>query len=105
MHLINNIVLSGLFLLGQSVSAQNDPMGLLPIGPGQEETYYACASCHSIKLVVQQGMDKAGWKETIQWMVDEQEMEPLPVDEEAIIIKYLAKYFGTDRPNKPTYGN
>ncbi len=84
-----------------AATAEDDPLALLPAGPGQEETFYTCGSCHSIRLVVQQGLTADGWNETIDWMVDEQEMEPLEDDERALIVAYLAKNFGTDRPNFP----
>lgn len=74
---------------------------LLPDGTGRQETYDGCASCHSIKLVVQQGMNKAEWLETIEWMVDEQGMEPLADDLNELITEYLATHFGRDRPNFP----
>jgi len=90
-----------LLSLPATAQDEDDPFALLPAGPGQEETFYACASCHSIKLVVQQGMDAEGWDETIEWMIDEQEMEPLPNEERELIVAYLAKFFGTDRPNYP----
>jgi len=79
----------------------NADLTLLPEGPGKQETYDGCASCHSIKLVVQQGMDKAQWLETIEWMVDEQGMDPLEGNLNQVISEYLAIHFGRDRPNFP----
>lgn len=79
-----------------------DPdLALLPKGAGRQETYEGCASCHSIKLVVQQGMNKDEWVETIEWMVDEQGMDPIADDLNALITDYLAIHFGRDRPNFP----
>ncbi|MBO6506733.1 MAG: cytochrome c family protein [Kordiimonadaceae bacterium] len=78
----------------------NDPdLALLPDGPGKQETFDGCASCHSIKLVVQQGLDEDGWAEVIEWMVDEQGMDPLDGDLAQTITDYLATHFGVDRPN------
>lgn len=90
-----------LFALPALAQEDDDPFALLPEGAGQEETFYACASCHSIRLVIQQGMDAEGWSETIDWMIDEQEMDPLPNEERELIVAYLARFFGTDRPNFP----
>ncbi len=81
--------------------AENADLALLPESPGKQETYDGCASCHSIKLVVQQGMDKDQWLETIEWMVEEQGMDPLENDLNQIISEYLATHFGRDRPNFP----
>ena len=69
----------------------------LVAGPGAAETFYACAACHSIKLVSQQGLSRDSWIETLQWMVDEQEMEPLPPDEHELILAYLTTFYGPDR--------
>lgn len=97
-HVIASIVGAGLF--APHALAQEDPdLALMPEGAGRMETYYACVPCHSIKIVVQQGMDREGWLETIDWMVDEQGMEPLEASEQAQIVDYLAAHFGPDRPN------
>lgn len=83
-------------------AATGDPdLELLPDDVGKQETFDGCAGCHSIKLVVQQGMNKNEWLETIEWMVDEQGMDPLDDDLNDTIAAYLATYFGRDRPNFP----
>jgi len=74
---------------------------LLAAGSGKQETYDNCAGCHSIKLVAQQGMNKAEWLETIEWMVDEQGMDPLDGSLNELIVDYLATHYGRDRPNFP----
>lgn len=81
--------------------ASDPDLALLPDGLGKQETFDGCASCHSIKLVVQQGLDKDGWLEVIEWMVDEQGMDPLEEDLTQTITDYLATHFGVDRPNFP----
>ena len=84
------------------VSPVEDPdLALMAEGVGRLETYDGCASCHSIKLVVQQGMNKAEWLDTIDWMVDEQGMDPLEGDLNDVIATYLAAHYGRDRPNFP----
>ena len=35
------------------------------------------------------------------WMVEEHEMEPIDKDVLTIIVDYLAKHYGPDRPNFP----
>lgn len=85
-----------------SPTTDEDPdLALLPIDDGRMETYNACVSCHSIKLVVQQGMNAVDWEDTINWMVDEQDMEELDPENQALIVAYLAKHFGRERPNFP----
>lgn len=82
--------------------AEEDPdLALLPIGAGRQETYEQCISCHSLKIVAQQGMNAEDWESTLAWMIEEQGMEPLEPDTQQLIISYLAKHFGRDRPNYP----
>ena len=69
----------------------------LPPGKGREETFVLCGACHSLKLVTQQGLSRSRWDETIDWMVEKQEMEPLGAEERGLIIDYLAEFYGPDR--------
>lgn len=85
------IILAALMLGTHGVQAEDEFEGLPP-GPGQEETFYACSPCHSIRLVTQQGLTREAWDETIVWMVEEQEMEPLEADERKLILDYLADH-------------
>ncbi len=79
-------------------TAEADSFGGLPVGPGQEDTYYACDQCHSIRLVLQQRLDRDSWDETLDWMVEEQGMtEPEP-DLRALLLNYLSTYLGRDVP-------
>ena len=43
------------------------------------------------------GLDYERWKETLDWMIEEQEMEALEPDERELITKYLAKFYGPER--------
>jgi len=86
----------------QATSSQaDDEFEGLPAGKGQELTFNTCQACHSIKLVLQQGLSRDSWNETLAYMVNEQEMEPLPPADKKIILDYLSTYLGTDhRPQK-----
>ena len=78
--------------------SDTDYLGL-PAGPGRAEVFTICGACHSVRLVVQQGLDRESWVETLEWMVEEQEMEPLAPARRAL--DYLAKYLGRDhRPKR-----
>lgn len=77
--------------------AQDDLDGL-PAGPGQEETYYTCSACHSIRLVTQQRLSRSRWDHLLDWMVAEQGMAELMADERALILDYLATQLN---PNVP----
>ncbi|MFT6558448.1 c-type cytochrome [Sneathiella sp.] len=83
----------------ESVSA--DEYGLLINKPGAEETFNYCTACHSERIVAQQGLTETGWEELLEWMVDEQEMEPIDEPDRSLIIKYLTENYNLDRPNFP----
>jgi len=77
---------------------EEDPdLALLPKGKGREEVFYTCSVCHSIKLVVQQGLDRDSWEETLEWMVEEQEMDRLDDENQQLVLDYLSEYFGVNR--------
>jgi len=68
----------------------------LPPGPGREEVFYTCKACHSLKMVTQQGLSRDRWDEALEWMVEEQGMDP--IDDVAVrnrILDYLAEHFGS----------
>lgn len=75
--------------------SQKDWQGL-PRGVGREEVYYVCQTCHSLALVKQQGLNKARWAETLEWMVDEGGMDALPENEYSLILDYLTRHFGSN---------
>lgn len=80
---------------GDAVQIKEDPdMVLLPVGKGRKEVFYTCSVCHSIKLVVQQGLARYSWEETLDWMVDEQGMDALEANKKALILDYLSEHFG-----------
>jgi cytochrome c len=71
-------------------------MQLMPEGEGRETVFYLCNSCHSVKLVVQQGMNRSSWKETLEWMVEEQGMDEMDEATSERVLNYLAKHVGID---------
>lgn len=67
----------------------------LPPGPGREDVFYRCKACHSLMIVKQQGLDRAAWDESLEWMVEEQGMSP--IDDAATrerVLDYLSTHFG-----------
>ncbi len=68
----------------------------LPAGPGREEVFYVCQACHSLAIVKQQGLGRDSWDETLVWMAEEQEMEPLAPEDRNLVLDYLATHYGTD---------
>ena len=81
-----------------SAAVDAEDFGGLPPGPGREEVYAACATCHSIKLVVQQRLDRGFWDESLDYMVKEQAMPELDPDERAVILDYLSTYLSATTP-------
>jgi hypothetical protein len=100
------LALAGLLLAGRdpaifaggSAAAQEDDFGGLPAAPGREEVYYACNACHSIRLVTQQRLSRQRWDELLDWMVAKQGMAELAADDRAVVLDYLATYYGQDVP-------
>ncbi len=59
---------------------------------------YACSPCHSIRLVVQQRLDRESWDETLTWMVEEQDMPELEAEDRALILDYLSTHLWREAP-------
>lgn len=67
----------------------------LPAGPGREEVFYSCNSCHSLMLVTQQGMSRTRWEDTLEWMIEEQGMSDFPdATTRNLVLDYLSTHFG-----------
>ncbi|MET4805054.1 cytochrome c family protein [Limibacillus sp. MBR-115] len=82
-----------------STTAPPELFGVLVPGAGAEETYYNCTACHSERIVAQQGLSRDNWAELLDWMVEEQGMSELDQQTKAVILDYLSKNYGEDRPN------
>ena len=88
---------AGLALLLAAPMAQaQDDYDLLPEGEGRDAVYALCSGCHSIRLVVQQGLSEKAWDETLTWMVEEQGMAEMDDDTRAIVMEYLVEHLNTD---------
>ncbi len=69
----------------------------MPQGEGRREVFGLCGSCHSIDLVLQQGLSRTVWAEVLAEMADEQQMAPLPPETRKKVLDYLTAYYGPDR--------
>lgn len=67
--------------------------GDLPHGDGRDEVFYLCSACHSLDLVVQQGMNRALWDDTLTLMVTKHGMPQPSAEEHERILNYLAAVF------------
>ena len=85
------LFLLAFLLLPPAAQAEDEYLGL-PDVAGREEVFAYCGACHSMQLVVQQGLTRHGWEEVLEWMYDEQEMERLEPADEKLILDYLAKH-------------
>ncbi|WP_191090045.1 aldehyde dehydrogenase [Histidinibacterium aquaticum] len=86
---------------GEDPASDIGDVGALYPAEGAELTYDICTACHSEMIVAQQGQTREGWDELLQWMVEEQGMEPLFEDEREIVLDYLSTHYNTDRPHFP----
>ena len=84
------------FVLSFLVQAADDDYGGLPEGEGRDEVYVICSGGHSIKLVVQQGLSRDSWQESLEWMVEEQGMTEMDPETHALVLDYLAEHLGID---------
>lgn len=72
--------------------AQDDAYSGLPEGEGREMVFAICGACHSVRLVLQQGLTREGWEELLDWMYEEQGMTRLDAAVEKQILDYLAEH-------------
>ena len=68
-----------------------------PEAPGREEAFYGCTACHGFKLVAAQGMSRQRWDDTIEFMIQRQNMPKPEGKEREKILDYLVRAF----PEKP----
>ena len=76
--------------------------GVMVAAPEASETFDACATCYSERIAAQQGLIRKQWAKLLDWMVEEQEMEPIEAGARDIILDYLAEQCGPDRSNVPS---
>ncbi len=64
-----------------------------PEAAGREEAFYGCTACHGFKIVAQQGMSRQRWDDTIDFMIQRQNMPKPEAKEREKILDYLALAF------------
>jgi hypothetical protein len=65
----------------------------LPAGTGREETFYSCTPCHGFKIVAQQGMTRAQWDDSLNWMTARHGMNRIEGDDRKLILDYLEQHY------------
>jgi len=76
----------------------------MPDDEGRLEVFGFCGSCHSIDLVLQQGLPRAAWEQVLVEMVRDQEMAPLQTDVRMKVLGYLEEHYGPDRKARTQTG-
>ena len=69
----------------------------MPDADGRLEVFGFCGSCHSIDLVLQQGLSRPVWEQVLVEMVRDHEMVALQPDVRVKVLDYLEEYYGPDR--------
>lgn len=76
----------------------HQPTGLIA-AEGYREVVANCTGCHSASLVTQNRMDAKGWKATIRWMQQTQNLWELG-EKEVVIIDYLVTNYPVEKKGR-----
>ena len=87
-------------LWGATTSAQDAPEEL-PEGMGRDETFYSCTACHGFAIVVQQGMSRQRWDDTISYMTERHGMAPLEGADRELVLDYLSQHWPAKQRRGP----
>lgn len=82
-----------------SAAGEYDPASGLFIAPGYQAVAVNCLACHSARIIIQQGLSRDKWEDTIEWMQEEQGLWPIPAPTLGEILDYLAAHYGPSRPH------
>jgi hypothetical protein len=88
-------------LIAAPALGEEDGTEGLPDAKGRDETIAFCGGCHSMGIVRQQGMSRARWDETLEWMVERHGMPRLEGEDKETVLDYLAHAFPPRRRERP----
>ena len=100
-HVVTGLVAAVILAGAATAVSDESEFGVLFVAEGVEETFDYCNTCHSVRLVAQQGLDRDDWIELLEWMVDEQAMAEIEEPDLSIVLDYLTTNYNIDRPNFP----
>lgn len=80
----------------EPVTLKSDYGGLKP-GAGREETFYACAGCHSVGRIKRSNMSREDWVATLDRLTAERNLPEFDESERQIIFDYLTENYGPKR--------
>jgi mono/diheme cytochrome c family protein len=83
-----------------SFTPKDEALEDFPDAPGREDAFYACSACHGFKLVAAQGMSRARWDDTIDFMIRQHKMPPLADKDRAVVLDYLVRAFPERQPSR-----
>lgn len=78
-----------------------DAFSGLPRTEGHEQIFYSCSACHSLRLVMAQQKDAAGWNAMLDLMIERHGMAPPEPKDRSAMTAYLAAHFGPSAPPAP----
>ena len=93
------VVVELAFAADATTTSEYDSTTGLVIAPGYKVVTAHCIACHSARIIIQQGMDRDHWRETVEWMQEEQGLWPIPEPMLTQILDYLATHYGPARPH------
>ncbi len=64
-----------------------------PAHPNRDDAFYFCTACHSFKIVAAQGMSRARWDDSLNWMVERHNMPRVQGEDRRKILDYLSSAF------------
>ncbi len=85
-------LLSAVLIIATPAATEDWETFGLPDAPGREEVLIYCGACHSMALVVQQGLTRAQWADALDWMYEEQGMAVLEPEVETLVLDYLGTH-------------
>jgi hypothetical protein len=85
---------------GQTPPAADETPESLPNFAGRDETFGYCIGCHSFRVVGRQGMDRARWDATLDWMAEKHSMPKPDANQRKILLDYLAQAYPATPPHR-----
>jgi hypothetical protein len=86
--------------MAQGATAIEETPESLPDFKGREEAFGFCAGCHSFRVVGRQGMDRARWDETLNFMTEKHNMPAPDPETRTLLLDYLSQAYPANSPAK-----
>lgn len=83
-------LLPNIQVAAEETSDAIDPVSGLIVAEHWELARAHCGACHSYRLVTANRGDRQYWLDTLRWMQRTQNLWPIPTEQEAALLDYLA---------------